>query len=206
MNKSSLHFFIIAILFLTSRINTQSYTFHFRYEYLSYVPKTGSTEDYHNISIEYATNAFTDISNSPTFYIIGNQLSVPADAILSHKDKTNILYTKQAYLPGLPTENYKYVRYYPQGGSILKYYVMYDIAYTCSSNVVKYTMKIKYFYCFTTARAFFENTSATMGSGTGNKLIHNGVELEATLQTIVTTNPGSPNPLKNAIRGQVNSC
>jgi hypothetical protein len=204
MNKTLLYYFIAITLFFSSQINTQ-YTFGFRYYYLTYEPKTATpTEDYHTISIEYATNAFSEVSNSPNFYIIGNQASTPENAILSHKDKTNILYTKQAYLPGLPTENYKYVRYYPQGGSILKYYVMYDIQYSCSASVVKYTMKIKYFYCFTTARAFFENTSTTIGSGTGLKLIHNGVELEATLQTI--TAGASIPALKNAIMGQVNTC
>lgn len=192
-------------LVLLSSLNA----YYIRMIYQSYTPVAGTVTDYHSISLEYG-DASID-TNDPTdkFFVkaqdttaIGSQTKFPAD-------KTNILYTKEAYMPGLPIEKFTYKRTYPDNSTIQKYYVMYDIAYVCENLVPKYTMKIKYFYCFASARAFFENTDEPNGgSGTGLKLIHNGVDLEATLSkiTVKVASVDTEFNLKGALNGAATAC
>ena len=83
---------------------------------------------------------------------------------------------------------------------------MYDIVPSCPGTKPLLSIKIKYFYCFADARTFFENTNAKLGSGSGNKLIHNTINFEATQILVKFNAADAEKNLRDAVLGTSTSC
>lgn len=176
--------------------------------YYSYQPKTlsGQTitaEDYHTIQITFNNSALQAAQGSPLFTIKYAD-NAEGSAVRDPGDQTNINYTKEYFLPGFVSTNFAHSRIKPDNSVVKKYYVIYNIVGSCISASQNIAARIKYFYCFADARAFFENQDTSKGSGTGLKLIHNTINFEAT-QSTITFSTGSVN-LRDAFLLSTGTC
>lgn len=212
IGKNSVCMMLVLSIIMLNTFNS----YYIKMIYTSYSPKTydGSSnltaEDYHNLEFQYSgtDGTLTKSSADPTYSIVIQDTDTSVSVgMQSHPPYANILYTKLAYLPGIPQTHFSYIRTYPDNSTIQKYWVMYNFTLTCNSTIPTMTFRIKYFYCFQDARTFFNNADANLGSGSNtNKLIHNGQAIEATLVTNKFGDSGTVLDLKSLVEGAVTSC
>ena len=211
------------LLFSIFIILTITHTVQNTYIVLSYISYTakvmsGNTltdEDFHTIQIQYvSTNPtnqaeFNALEGTPTPLYFKGYIFADTSSPYSKppiNDQTTINYVYENYLPGAQQTNLIYARTKPDNSVVKKYYVMYDMVTTCPGQKPLLSIKIKYFYCFADARTFFESTDAKLGSGSGNKLIHNTINFEAT-QTLIKFNAADSDVnLRDAVLGSQTSC
>lgn len=189
MKNTYLLLFIVLISLIAIKQCIRVKVAYIDYIEKSYFGQSLVREDYHLAVICYSNGGSepADPQGSAfSFKMSYNSLDNPIVITKSPSNQENINYIREYYLPGLLSTNLTFSRVKQGGGTVKKFYVMYAITGQCESGQQVIYFRIKYFWCLSEARTFFENEDEELGSGLNStlKIIHNAVNFEDTQKTI----------------------